>query len=341
MHPALIPTLAVLPILTADRSDDPRFAVEAKSSLTKTFESTSRLASKSFKLSLDGDEDLLSGMGEVQFSLESTERVEVTDEYLSTGEGHPTRLRRTFEKLHGTGRQRSQGPGGEEEESEDAAPVREEESRLEGQSVLFTWNEETSSFDASFEGEEGEEAPDEDLLEGLAEDMDFRGMLPADSVSEGEGWDLEAEVFQAVLWPGGDLKLKSSEQEGSEEGSAEEIDRKLRENLEGRAHATWKGVREEDGRKLGVIAVVADLSSEGEVEPGGDRKGTTWFRNEIEIEGELLWDLVGGHFRSFDAEGKSEFSIETKEDLDIDGKSMELLQSVEFEGEFSFRAAAR
>jgi len=322
---------AVLLAIAIRAPDQPRFAVEEKTSLAKTFESTFHLASTSFQLTIEGHDEPMPGIGELELTMDSTERIEVTDRYLATDDGRPVRLQRTFDKLEGTDRRRVKGHGGEDQDESV-----EQESPLEGRSVLFTWNEDGSRFDASFAEGKG----DESLLEELSEDMDFRALLPEAKVAEGDRWDVDAKVFDAVLSPGGDLKLAASRSADEEDDDSGKIDKALRKNLAGKGQAVWKGVREEEERKVGVIAITAELTSEGEVESEAEG-GKIGFKAAMEVEGELLWDLAAGHFRSFQSTAKTKFSMTTTSEIDFDGRAIEMRQATDLEGEWTLRASAR
>jgi hypothetical protein len=322
---------AALLLGRADLSDEPRFAVAEKTTLQKTFTREMKLESKSFRIVVDGEEHPIEGLGDIRISIEDSSRIDVTDHYLAMGKGRPMKLQRTFDKIAESEHQRAHPKGNE---PGDADHERKEESELEGKTVLFTWNDEGSQFDVSF----AEGKDDEGLLAELDEDMDLRFLLPTTHVAEGQSWDLEPKVFASVLAPGGDLKLEENEEK---DDSNAKIGKEVCKHLEGKAHATWKGVRTEDGRELGVIALAADLKSEGDAEGKGEHAGKTHFRVEIELEGELLWDLAAGHFRSFQAGGKLGLDAARTATRKMGGKTVEMRQELEYQGESSYRASAR
>ncbi len=316
-------------------SDEPRFAVEPKTSLTKAFETTVHLASTRFHVSVDGDDEPSDEAGDATLSLDNFERIELTDEYMAMGKDRPAKLKRTFDKLAGTQKQSTKGPHGEEGDDDE----RKEESPLEGKSVLFTWNDDGSKFDASFPEGKG----DEKLLEDLVEDTDFRAFLPKGKVAKDETWEVDAKSFDSILAPGGDLKLDAPPQEGEEKpDSGDDLGMQIRKHLEGKVHATWKGVRDEDGHKVGVIAISAELESEGELESKEKDAAKSTFKTKFDLEGELLWDLAAGHFRSLRSSGKTQLSMKTTAKLEFgEGESAEMRQEIDFEGEFSFKASAQ
>jgi hypothetical protein len=164
--------------------------------------------------------------------------------------------------------------------------------------------------------------------------MDFRSLLPKGKVAEGESWDVDVKSFDAVVDPGGDLKLTD---ENKDDEADEAVGKEIRKHLTGKAHATWKGVREEDGKKLGAIAISADLSSEGDADTKGPIAGKTHFRLELELEGELLWDLAAGHFHAFQSTGK--VMLDTTSSAPV--PAGEVRQELDLEGHATFKASLR
>jgi hypothetical protein len=331
--------LAVLPVLVvsirAGSSEEPRFAVEAKSRLEKSFESGFKLESTAYRLSIEGVEEPVTEEPDVKISIESTSRVDVTDEYVEMGKGRPAKLKRTFDKIEDKDRQTAREAGEGGEDGADGDGERTKGSALEGKSVLFSWSDESKGFVPSFASGEGEA----DLLEGLTEDMDLRFLLPKGKVSEGDSWDLEPIDFGSVLDPGGDLKVKEKDAKEDEENG--NLGREIRKHLDGKARAKWKGVREEDGRKLGIAAITADLSSEGDAEAKGEEGAKTHFQIRFALEGELAWDLAAGHFRAFELKGKVEMKTASTMSIEVDGEKAVMKQDVELEGETSFHASVR
>lgn len=326
--------LAVSPLLLANRADAPKFSVEEKTTLSKTFETRMKLGSKEIRIFVEGRDEPLHPPGDIHVSVEDTTRIEVTDEYLEMGKGRPAKLKRTFDKLQEKVLQTAGSENNGSEDDREGDHEKKEESALEGKTVLFTWNDDSGAFAATFPKDGG----DPGLLEDLTEDMDFRSLLPKGKVAEDEGWDVDAKTFDAVIDPGGDLKLKDKD---ADEDSDEHVGKEIRKHLTGKAHATWKGVREEGGVKVGAIAISADLTSEGDAESKGEMKGKTHFQLKMEVEGELLWDLAAGHFHSFQATGKVELVTTSRAKVTIDEKTTELRQELDLEGEATFKASLR
>ncbi len=291
-----------------------------------------KLESKALRIFVEGQDEPIHPPGDLHISIEDTGRIDVTDEYLAVGKGRPAKLKRTFDKIEENEKQHASSS----ESAGDAGDGHEkkEESALEGKTVFFTWSDETSAFAASFPKDGG----DAELLDDLSEDMDLRFLLPKGKVAADESWDLDAKDFGSVLAPGGDLKLKEKD---ADESSDHSLGKEIRKQLGGKAHATWKGVREEGGKKLGIIALAADLVSEGDVESKGDLEGKTHFKLKLELEGELAWDLAAGHFHAFQASGKVELDTAATATRKMGDQSVEMRQELDLEGETSYKASLR
>jgi hypothetical protein len=315
--------LSASAILLAGRihsSDEPRFAVEEKTSLAKSFERHMKLESTALRIFVEGQSEPIHPPGDLHVAIEDMGRIDVTDEYLSMGKGRPAKLKRTYDKIEETEKQHASSSEGPADAGDDHE--KKEESALEGKTVFFTWSDESSAFVASFPKDGG----DAELLDDLNEDMDLRFLLPKGKVAADESWDLDAKDFGSVLAPGGDLKLKDKD---VEEGADPSLGKEIRKHLEGKAHATWKGVREEDGKKVGIVALAADLQSEGDVESKGEMEGKTHFKLKLELEGELVWDLAAGHFHSFQASGRVQLDTAATATIKMGDQSAQMRQELD------------
>lgn len=302
------------------------FRVPADTTLERSLKSTYSMQLESMAFTMNGEEVPADAFGEVDIQIEHSEAFVVSDAFEAVADGRPQRLRRTFEELGG------KESSSYSSEGEDASDDSNYESELEGKTVVFTWNEDSESFDAAFaEGTEG----DEDLLAELDEDMDLRRLLPAGPVSEGDSWSIEPDAFASILDPGGDLALEDEE---SEEQDTSDQDAALRENVAGTIRATYRA-REEDG--VAVIALEVDTNSHAEHELGADEvpegaSGTGRVEVSFLLEGELRWDLGHGHALSFELSGESGLTAIQTITGEFEGESIEHVQTMVFSGETSF-----
>ena len=229
--------------------------------------------------------------------------VVTTDTYDKVGDGRVLRLLRSFDELalHTS----FSSPEGDSETDD--------ESPLEGATVVFDWSDEDEEYRASFQEEEGEEEGQEldaALLEDLEQSLDFELLLPGKEVEEGDEWTLGSEGLRDVLAFGGDFHI--GDDDDSPQGQL--IDRAFQEELEGTATCTYRGTREVDGRELHVIELrlAGEGHPEADAKEGDDEIDIDVHRTvdgQMDLEGELLWDNDAGHFAHLELKGEVEFTI--------------------------------
>jgi hypothetical protein len=317
LHPA--PSLKRQPVSFVA---SPAFAVEEGTEIVKVFEQSFDVELDSISMVFDGNEMPTDGF-DLSMTREMTSRIELSDSYVSVGDGQPNKLKRSFVSLSGESISDTVSPQGEEHKEDT------ETSELEGATVVFTWDADEEEYTITFDEDEG----DEDLLEDLEEDTDLRAFLPEDDVEEGDSWKIEGKAFDALFSPGGDLKL-----EGEEEEEEDGLNSQFEENLDGDMLGTYKGLREVDGVEVAVIELSGELWSEAEEDvEQGMGEGSMTAALTMEITGELLWDLEGGHFASVEVEGAVEMSMDTEMTIQ---EEHEMEQSMAFTGTITFTASA-
>jgi len=193
----------------------------------------------------------------------------------------PSRLSRSFVEAERTG-ETALGAG---EPSPDAPRT----SPLTGHEVVFLWVDEEAEHRKLYVGERGAA----ELLEGLEEDLDLRGLLPRGAVSQGDTWNIDPRALGPWLRPAGDLHLAAD----AESGRMEELRRRT---LTGELEARYLGAREVDGRSLGIFSLAGELEAGGALDLGREALGTSdkslEERWSLSLEGEVRWDLAAGHF---------------------------------------------
>jgi hypothetical protein len=267
-----------------------------------------------------GDQILESG-GEI--TLDDTTRIVISDEYKKVGKGKPLVLHRTYEKLSGNSAQ-SFKSGGEGDEV-----AKEQASELTGKTVEFAWNEEDEEYELSFVDEEG----DEDLLQHVDEDMDLRAFLPEADAKEGSTWTVHGKAGRILLFPGGDLKLEDTETEEGEPDQSE-LDLELIENVETRIDATFKSMREEDGKKLAVIALEGEVTTKGGMD--SEEAGKIDVSVSGRVTGEILWDVTARHVHSANVSVEQSVSYSRSHQFDMGGEMRTLLEKLELSGTSKF-----
>ncbi|HKX46567.1 MAG TPA: hypothetical protein VJP77_07680 [Planctomycetota bacterium] len=315
---------------------------EAGASVTKTFEVDASYDLEDLSLVVAG-QDVGEFIGTPEMTFSTLTKVVLADEYSAVGEGRPTKLVRTFEELENTF---TMSVVVMEESSDEEG---ESASELEGATVVFTWDPETSEYRVAYPEET---AGDVALLEDLVEDTDLRGLLPTEAVEEGATWTFEARALEALLMPSGDLRWMPEGMDAADveelqvlmEGLLEGFEDLLDELLVGERTATFAGTREVDGVRCAVVdlAVTIDsavdlsgllqelvekaVSMQEEVpEDFSFSIDTADIALAVTAEGELLWDVAAGLPHSLTMTGDVNVSFELvasatgdSENVDVD-----------------------
>jgi hypothetical protein len=344
-------SLAGVVLAAPEGKDSLTFHPEAGSTLSKTFQTTGEYSLDELSLMADG-QDVGAFIGQVEFSLESGLTVEVQDVYKRVEDGRPLALLRTFERLENTTTLHASQMG--------EMPEIDVKSALEGKTVAFTWNAETSAYELAFHESEGED----ELLEGLEEDMDLRYLLPEGEVEVDGTWELDIVDLLPLLMPGGDLHFESEDAEMDQEamemfeGMMGSLGDKVRELVDGKCVCTFKGVREEGGTRLGEIQLEIEASgtidlreilhqlvetamaeAPEEVEVDMDI-GTAELSFEYEGEGVLLWNVTAGRAHDLSLTSEVTVGLKLTADFEAMGESHGVDASLGMSGEMVFEVAA-
>jgi hypothetical protein len=293
-----------------------RFAPVEKSSLVKTLASDSKIASTQVTISMDGQELPAEMIGEMSFAMTEQKKLVITDRYMKVADGRPIELDRTYDELVSTSTESSPSPDGPQEKE------KAETSDLEGATVRFSWKADKEEYEKKFA--DGDRS--EDLLEGLEEDLDFRGLLPSEDVKVEGTWELEAKAFEPLFALGGSLHFHEEGKE-PEEKKNESFDEQLSENLAGKGKATFESIREKDGRKLAVIAIEAELTSTAK-EPESELD----CKLAMKVEGSLIWDMEANRIESFDVTGDLGMDMSGDQTQDMGGSEHTISIRMRLEG---------
>jgi hypothetical protein len=316
---ALSLALALAPLAR----EELRFKTPVGDKVTKTFEDSLSLKLEEMRVVVNGEDVPAEDLGDLQIDIDGATRVVYTDHYREGGEGQPKVLARSFDTLE---RKRTQkaGPEGEVEEE-----TTEEESALEGQTVVFTWDAEEQRHNAKFDGE----GADEKLLAGLFEDTDLRTFLPGKKLEKGDSWSIEPKAFRHVIDPGGELHFESEDEAQDDDDN----DEQLNDNLGGEIRATFEGTREEDGAQLAVVKLECKLMTFRENETS-DEPLTTVQRLDVEFKlvGELVWELASGRLVSYQLEGDARLVDKRTSNGEIHDQSVSFEEAVTLAGRATF-----
>jgi hypothetical protein len=323
------------------------FAPSEGSSAKKTFENKAEFTLDHLSLSMNGQESPM--QPEMEMTLNSTQKVVVTDEYLANRDGAPKKLRRSFDELANgiTMAMKMEMMGQTQNHDQDIKG----ESELEGKKVVFTWDEEKGEYTRAFESADGKET----LLKDLDEDMDLRALLPKSEVKEGEEWDIEVASLASVLAPGGNLSILPKDMEADQMamgmpgmGSMSDW---LRGSMEGSAKGHLTAIKEVDGAKMAFIKVNAKITVSKDMteiveeamkntklppEAGAMEVDHMDIDYKFEGEGELVWDLAAGHAHAFTFSGPSNLNMDMAMKLEAQGQNMSIEYGMEMSGTTGF-----
>ena len=345
-------TLLTAPLLVSgeQRGTEIAFSVESGTSLSKTYVTGVEVALDDFSMTMNGQE--LPMTPEMVIDIHEMLEIEVEDTYSKVADGRPTLLTRSFDTLsHEMEMHMESSMNGEEIMNEDMAP--EISSVLEGESVEFVWNEDEETYDIVLP--DGSPLEEEDI-EGLIEDMDYRALLPTEEVDEGDEWEIELGHLEGVLAAGGDFKLIPDDPEalgGAGSGDLGNLSDFFNEEVEGEFLAVFDGIREIDDVEVAVIEISFELTNVVDLTdkyrdifknlefPGVDEVDPEHVEMEITYEGEglLIWNLKAGHFHSFETSGDFEMIQEQGMLLEVAGQEMSMEQHMEFSGTLSIEVS--
>lgn len=337
MLPALLLLSSALAAAPQGGETEIRFAAEDGSRLLKTITWKHELNLDEMGSTRSGSDLMRENVG--GWLSGSMTKVYV-DEYLSVADGRPQLLRRLIRNMTGHGKVNISGARGRvEERTVFTSPMK-------GLSLLLTWVEQEGEYGRMYEELDGDEL----LLKELSGDIDLLGLLPSGPVAEGATWEVAASSMRDVLAPGGNLGAIPSD-EGffprmMEVGIGGDLADVLGQRVTGTVLATYTGERIIDDRSLARIELAIDLKSKrdrtGAYRAGmqrEERQESATLRHvslDYTLVGtaELLWDLEGGHFDSFEVVGNEAFTAQVYKLRSEGAEPFESTQVVTFSGGF-------
>jgi hypothetical protein len=337
-----LPLLAVAAIPSIQpAADSLSFRVRSGTQLARSFESRQEISQDEAEILLNG-QPFPSGKGGGMTAIQS-QALEVNDDFVEVANGSPRKLRREFVKIESSGEQTTQDPM----DSGDQTDTRRAKSELEGKTVVFDWDEAKQQFKRSFDPE----GPEEKMLAGLTEDLDFRALLPAKpEVAADDTWSIDVGVIKSIFLPGGNLALqqvdspKDEDESGEGEGMLDGDDPAAAfDGLTGKVNATYKGTREVDGVSCGVIAIDFKVSATRDL-PGKPTESGGEIHIEhinaflsLEGEGELVWNLSAGCARSFNMSAKIKNQLEIPMKVVSGDKKLDITRKMQMSGTYDLK----
>lgn len=327
----LVLLAAPFALAPAPSADEVSFHPKAGSTLGKQFEVALEITMDDLSFTVQGN-DMSEQMDSVDLKADGS--MSISDQYVEVADGRPTELIRSFDDV--------EFAWSASEESGHA----DELEKLESRKVRFKWNADEKRYDVSFHESEG----DSDLLEGLAEDMDLRALLPEDEVSSGDSWEVPISGLGAALFAGSNF-------ENGELSGEEQVDELLRAEIlpqlekageSIKTTCTYKGSREVDGMRAGVIEIkfegkpTIDLSGaiermiqmqtegqEVEIDVSIEKADVV---AEIAGKGELLWNLAAGHLNAFTMQSTFDVDVDIQVEIDAQGEHVPIDFAAAFNG---------
>jgi hypothetical protein len=320
-----------------------RFAPTEGSSLTKTFENKGEFSLDHMSMTINGQES--PAMPQMTMTLNTGQKVTVSDEYVSNREGAPKKLKRHYDELGSdVAMSMKMEVMGESHDQDKNVKAK---SQLAGKTVMFTWDADSKEYKKAFDPAED----NADLLKGLKEDMDLRALLPENEVKEGDEWDINVKGLASVMGPGGNLSLVPDDKDGGMDpgmtSGMSSMSEMLGDMLEGEAKGKFTGMREVGGAKMAVIKVTVKISSSKDMtDIVGEAMKKTKMPAEMEMkfdhmdidlkiegEGELLWNVAAGHAHSFELSGPVHINMDMAMKISPPGQgAMSLEQRMEMSG---------
>lgn len=312
----------------APLADKPAFSVAEKTKLEKKFSSTRHLETDSFELFIDG-QPAPDGMApKVELAIDDKVAMHFTETYAKVAHGKALEIEREYVDVSSNGTEKVSvtPPGGD---AKDNTSDRKRGSALMGKTVRFTRDEKSDEWKAKWAGDDASK-DDAMLLENLEGSTDLTAFLPDGDVEVGASWDLDADAFHAIDDPGGELKLAEEDAKDTESQRARW--KQMHDALAGKGKATWRGVKEIDGKKVGVIEVEAKLSTKAATD-ANDEGVSLGIDLEFELAGEIHWNVAAGHVESYQLDGPVKAKFTQTRSIDTPQGKHEIKQVFHLAGE--------
>lgn len=278
------------------------------------------------------------------------EKATFLDQYLKVANGRPELFQRTYSDLGSGGEANIVFPGPKKSRASKEQTVL--FSSLHQRVVDFTWIEGEKDWARAYTKLEGEES----LLGNVDADMDLLAALPPGPVKIGDSWDVPVGEINSFLAPGGVLALEPKKtmlfSRTMKIGVGGDV-AELLGGAEGKIRATYKEDRTVDGAVCAVIKIEIEARSKTErthtyrlLSSSVEKSDLGRLRNcdvtyMVRGEGEVLWDLAAGHFRSWAFDGDEHVVVRVDKSV-VDGETDRIVitQNSEFNGKFKLSLTA-
>lgn len=307
----LVPLLAIVSLALIDSSLTYRATKGAKlerhisQKTTYTLESLTQVSPAG---RVDDNESKASGSVELALA--------VTDEFANVADGRVLRLKRTFDEVQSTATVDLSDAG---QEISLRIPSK---SPLAKRTVSFDRKKAEDAFTASLDAEKSALS---EVLDGLAEDLDLRALLPKEAVKVGESWEPPATALAHVLEPGGALAIEPDTSVLEKMPPANVLvpyqamlvtlvgPCDNAEKIEGDVECTWKETNKKDGHELARIEFEIDVTTKADhtkeivrrLEAAGlptdGAPPSSRSEGKLRGKGHFTWDLTAGRATDLEA----------------------------------------
>jgi hypothetical protein len=298
-------TLALAASALTVTGEELALKARVQDTVERTFHRESTLSLEKMSMRMDGEEGP-PPPGEMEREIKTEAHLTVRDVVLRTEDGRALSLQRSFSEVSRSRSMHMTDPMGGVHDQDTL-----EESELEGKTVVFELEGDETVTRWAEDGD-GDDA----LLAGLVMSIDLESVLPAGSVEEGDTWDISTSLLATLARPAGELHLEPTEEPADTLGAPPEGFEPPDPEYGGEIEATFLGVREEGGRRLGAVELtidalaLVDLSAMADFEtevpddaPPGMIMPAIESMDEERLytgDGLLLWDLEAGRLLSLE-----------------------------------------
>ncbi len=267
------------------------------------------------------------------FNLTSTDatKLVVVDTVLALDGDRITKLERRYEEVEvvrvRSSEEDSGSDGGESEAS----------SALEGETVVFEWDEDEEAYEVTSDA-------DDELLADLRMDIGFAGFLPDGAVAVGEQWELQPDVYTMLIDFMHGVPLDSSgagAADGNRHDDASASPPEVEEETDGQLTLTYAGAREVDGVTLALIEIDGEIEIERTMDHRRELEGdatASVHEQTVDtrtIEGTLLWNVDAGHLHSLELETDVEQQVSRENSIESGGREFASSGQSETTGTFT------
>ncbi len=286
-----------------------RFVPKAGAKLETRMTNSTQMDSNLFEVVMGGQKVPSQFLPPLDVSYEGVLELVAQDTYVEVSGDAPTKLKRHYETL--TGMAIWDVELGEE--FDDAAGDSKNESELQGEDVEFVRSESGPGYERALVDSDKRPAG----LDSLDARLDLGGFLPADEVAVGDVWELDPQLIDRLLAPGGELELEgSSAEEGAESrsrASTGELSARLVSVEEGRASIEFEGEH----------VMTETFATTLERVPVANGTATQVDTSTLDLKGRLVWDLRAGRAASLTLEASLDYVQHTVRDAEQEGPAYE------------------